>query len=66
MPMARPGRPARVHHRVQRGQRDRDVRRMSGDALPLVPRTAWPRFTPSSAEQPVPGSRLLHGDAGRK
>ena len=24
---------AGVHHRVQRGQRDRDVRRMSGDAV---------------------------------
>ena len=28
----------------------------------LVPRIAWPRLKPSSAAQPLPGSRLLHGD----
>jgi hypothetical protein len=28
----------------------------------LVPRIAWPRLSPSSAAQPDPGSRLLHGD----
>src|SRR5437867_1601795 len=27
----------------------------------LVPRTAWLRLYPSRAEQPEPGSRLLHG-----
>src|SRR5437870_13858559 len=27
----------------------------------LVPRTAWLRLKPSSAEQPKPGLRLLHG-----
>src|SRR5205807_7697510 len=29
--------------------------------LSLVPRTAWLRLRPSSAEQPEPGWRLLHG-----
>jgi hypothetical protein len=28
----------------------------------LVPRIAWPRLRPSSAAQPEPGSRLLHGE----
>ena len=28
----------------------------------LTPRMAWPRLHPSRAEQPVPGSRLLHGE----
>ena len=29
----------------------------------LVPSTAWRRFSPSSAPQPLPGCRLLHGIA---
>ena len=29
----------------------------------LVPRTAWLRLTPSIAEQPLPGVRLLQGVA---
>ena len=32
----------------------------------LVPMTEWKRFSPSSDEQPRPGSRLLHPWAGSR
>ena len=34
--------------------------------LSLVPSMAWPRLKPSRAAQPLPGSRLLHGEAASR
>ena len=50
------------HARLERGERDAHVGGMRGDAvLARAPRIACMRLIPSIAEQPLPGSRLLHG-----
>ena len=56
---ALPAGPAHLDGRIERHQRDREVRGVAAIQFSLVPSTACQRFSPPMAAQPEPGARLL-------